>query len=299
MSVLIWSIGQFLGCTTTTTHLSSPFVLSPKHVEMTGAYAWQMNGVVVDKSLSSAKVLYEKATEEERQMTEEEFRGLLDTTLAWSLMTPGSSYEIVGRVGLTDKLLQGIDIGFKTDFSTIKADVKWQLWESQKGNQALAWTGAYAHQRSLVNSQIEWATNSSFSRHDFDTSLMWGIRKKGISEFYAGPRFMYSYIDAQPNLTSDMTLRIPEEFQALNPSEYFQDERMMFYGGTIGTRFGYHVAFVTLEVNCLWVDFNPYVIDQNRPLSGLLVSPAAAITIVPGEYMQLQQKLEKDWDRKL
>ena len=299
MTTIFWLVGLFWGCTTTTTHLSSPFVLKPKHVELTGAYAMQFNGVVIDKSLSSGEVLYERATEEDRRLTEEEFRGLLDTTLAWSLLTPGSSSELVGRVGLTDKILEGIDIGFKTDFSTIKGDVKWQLWENKNGTQALAWSGAYAHQRNLVNSNIAWVTNSTFSRHDFDTALMWGMRKKGIAELYGGPRFMYSYIDAQPDLTSEMSQIIPDQFQNLNPSEYFQDERMMFYGATVGTRIGYHFAFLTLEVNCFWIDFNPYVIDQNRSLSGLLVSPTAAITLVPGEYKHVQQRLENQWQRKL
>ena len=68
---LICTLG--IGCSTTTTHLSSPFVLEPKHLEVSGAYAWQLNGVVVGKSLDSAKVLHQQVTEEDRQMTEEEF----------------------------------------------------------------------------------------------------------------------------------------------------------------------------------------------------------------------------------
>ena len=294
---IIWMVIWGMGCSTTTTHLSSPYALKPKQVELTGAYAWQINSVVIDKSLDSAQVLYEQATEEERTMTEEEFLGLMDTTLAWSLMTPGSSYELIGRVGITDKLLEGIDIGFKTDFTALKADIKWQLWESKTGNQALAWTGAYAWHSNLVNPQVAWATNSTFSRQDFDTALMFGARKEGIAEIYGGPRMIYSFINAEPNLSSQMSELIPEQFKALDPSEYFTDERMIYYGGTIGTRLGYYAAFVTLELNCFWLMFEPQVINQNRPLNGLLISPTAAITIVPGEYKNMQRKLEQQWER--
>ena len=106
----MWLCVLGVGCSTTTTHLTSPHALEPKHMEFTGAYSGQLNTVVLDKSLQSAKVLYEQSTEEGREMTEEEFRGLLDTTLAWSLLTPGTSYELMGRIGVTDKILEGIDV---------------------------------------------------------------------------------------------------------------------------------------------------------------------------------------------
>ena len=281
-----------MGCSTTTTHLSSPHALEPKHIEMTGAYAWQVNGVVVEKSLESSHVLYQQVSEEDRQMTPDEFFGLLDTTLAWSLLTPGGSSEMIGRIGITDKLLEGIDVGFKTDFTAIKTDVKWQLWESTDGRQAVAWNGAYAWQNNVVPPKIEWITNSTFSRHDVETSLMWGIRKSGVAELYAGPRVIYSKINAQPNLSSEMTQMIPEELSAFNPSEYFADERMLYYGGTIGTRLGYHVLFLDLELNCFWVQFEPLVVAQRRDLSGLLVSPTVGLTIVPMAYTSMKSQLE-------
>ena len=281
-----------IGCSTTTTHLSSPHALEPKHLEMTSAYAWQVNGVVVEKSLDSSRVLYQQVSEEDRQMTQDEFLGLLDTTLAWSLLTPGSSSEMMGRIGVTDKLLEGIDLGFKTDFTAVKADVKWQLWESPSGKQAIAWNGAYAWQNSFVPANIEWITNSTFSRHDFETSLIWGIRKEGIAEIYAGPRVIYSKINAQPNLSSEMTQMIPEEFSEYNPSEYFADERMLYYGGTLGTRLGYQVLFLDLELNCFWVQFEPLVVTQRRDLSGLLLSPTVGLTVVPMAYKTLKNDLQ-------
>ena len=112
----------FLSCITTTTHLSSPYALKPGQKQLTISNAWQMNSVVVGKSIAAGQTIYDNISTEETELSEEDFRTLFDSGLTWILHTPGSSIELLGRVGVTDKFLHGVDVGLRTDFSIAKIE---------------------------------------------------------------------------------------------------------------------------------------------------------------------------------
>jgi len=244
-------------CATSTTHLSSPYVLDPGHVEATVAATVHANTVVVDKSLSSATEVYELITEEDPTVTEEMARSMLDTGLAWALFLPGKSTDFVGRIGLTGRILEGVDAGLRISGNQYRLDLKTQLLTSQNERWAVSLTTGAGWQNAIISQEIMKYTLSSFSRKDLEFSLIAGYRRVGIIDLYAGPRLIFSHINVEPTGVETIFDKLPTQLQEYSPENYFQNERLTYIGSTLGTRVGYHVIFVDVECTVLWMQFTP------------------------------------------
>ena len=109
------------GCATSMTHMTTPQALEPGDFELSGAWTGHANSVAATKSIQSGADLWDRYVGEEDpgEISEGDLRTLLDTGLAWGLFHPGTGYEIAGRVGITDKLGEGLDLGLRTNFSEV------------------------------------------------------------------------------------------------------------------------------------------------------------------------------------
>lgn len=266
-------------CSTTTTHLSSPYALEKGEMQLTVSGAGSGNTVVLSKSYQVGKALYEQAEQENTELTEREARMLLDSGIVWALHYPSTSVELLGRYGVSNDILEGLDVGLRTNFSAWKADAKLQLWENEK--QAWAFNLGYGKDFSMVSSQVEWLTMTSFSRQDVDMSLIWGGRPTEKFDIYLGPRVLYSKIDTSAKISDQLQALIPESLSSYNPSKLFFDESMFYYGGTMGGKVGYKDVYLNLELNTFWVDVQPMVWGEKRDHSGLMISPVIGISYLP------------------
>lgn len=266
----------FFACSTTTTHLSSPYALEKGEMQFTVSGAASGNSVVLSKSYQVGKALYDQATEENTELTEREVRALLDSGIVWALHYPSTSVELLGRYGVSNDILEGLDIGFRTDFSVWKADAKLQIWENDK--QAWAFNLGYGRDSNIVSSQVEWLTLTSFSRQDIDMSLIWGGRPAENFDIYLGPRILYSKIETATKINDKFQAIIPESFSSYDPSQLFFDEAMIYYGGTMGGKVGYKNIYLNLELNSFWVHVQPTIWGEERDHSGLMLSPVIGIT---------------------
>ncbi len=264
-----------VGCATSLSHMTTPQALEPGDWEVAGAWTGHANSVAATKSIQSGVDLWDHYVGEEDPgaMSEDDLRTLLDTGLAWALFHPGTGYEIMGRVGLTDKLAEGLDVGLRTNFSEIKGDLKLQLWESDEGRFAAAVHGGYGYHFSVAGGFVEWLSLTSFGRHDLDLAATWGWREGRVVRMYAGPRVMRSWIRTEPKLDGLIEENLPGRLDGYDPSDLLGDEVIAYYGGTNGVMLGYRWVFLVLELDVFWMSFHPTILDEQRNLSGLVLAP--------------------------
>jgi hypothetical protein len=263
------------GCATSMTHMMTPQALEPGDWQVSGAWTGQVNSVAATKSIDASADLWEHyvGQEEPGELSEDDLRTLLDTGLAWALFHPGTSYEIMGRAGLSDKLGEGLDVGLRTDFSEIKGDLKLQIWESRDARFAAALHGGYGYHFSVASGFVEWLSLTSFSRHDLDLAATCGWTEGRVLRMYAGPRIIRSWIRTEPKLDGLIEDNLPATIEDYQPSEILGDEVISYYGGTNGVMLGYRWAFLVLELDLFWMSFRPTILDQQRNLSGLVLAP--------------------------
>jgi hypothetical protein len=269
-----------LGCATSMSHMTTPEALEPGDWQLAGAWTGHANSVAATKSIQSGVDLWDHylGEEEPEALSEDELRTLLDTGLAWALFHPGTGYEIMGRVGLSDKLLEGLDFGLRTNFSELKGDLKLQLWESEEGRFAAAVHGGYGYHFSVAGDFVEWLSLTSFGRQDLDLAATWGWREGRVVRAWAGPRLMRSWISAEPKLDGSIEERLPESLDPYHPSELLGDETIAYYGSTHGVMLGYRWVFLVLELDLFWMSFHPTILEEQRNLSGLVLAPNLGIS---------------------
>ncbi len=263
------------GCATSMTHMTTPQALEPGDWQVSGAWTGHANSVAASKSIQSGADLWERymGEEEPGELSEDELRTLLDTGLAWALFRPGASYEIMGRVGLTDKLAQGLDLGLRTNFSEIKGDLKLQVWESPEARFAAALHAGYGYHFDLTSGFVEWLSLTSFSRHDLDLAATWGWSEGRVLRLWLGPRFIRSWIRTEPKLDGMIEDNLPATIDDYRPSDILGDEAISYFGSTNGLMVGYRWVFLVLELDVFWMSFHPTILDEQRTMSGLVLAP--------------------------
>ncbi len=264
------------GCQTSTTQMTSPRALEPLHPEITV----NLQGGVSASVLEDAEALSDSLVDEAQSgepLTEDEARELLDAALRLALFQPSVAPEAIVRLGISDAPLEGIDVGVRYNGALIKGDIKWQLWGPEDGHQALALFAGYAHHVSVASSLIEFASLSDFSRSDVDVGLSYGLEFGDFGGFYIGPRFLYSWTDVTPKLADEVREQLPPEIRDQDPSQYFEDEQIMFVGGTTALMLGYSAIFVVVEASVFKTIFEPTVLGEKKDLGGVFVAPSVGL----------------------
>ena len=130
IAVMIAIIGS--GCTTTMTSMTDARAYEPGEVQVAAnMQATAHSNIVRGVAQSVDSAIDEFGSEDDTPITEESFRQWVDLVILAALFRPATSPEVIARVGVTDKVLEGIDVGFRTNLSIFKGDVKLQVWENQ------------------------------------------------------------------------------------------------------------------------------------------------------------------------
>lgn len=277
----IFAIVFLSSCTTSFTNMTPTKALDPLDAEVSLRGQVSAHGSVVRKTLESGRdardVVLDRESEE--PITEEQLQNFLDAGLAWLLFRPGVNFELSARLGIWE-LLEGIDIGLRYDFTTIKGDVKLQFWESDDEQVAISALAGVGKQTVPVPGIVEWLTLTEFKRTDFDFMLSVGWELPDIFKAYFNPRLMVSRIKLDTKLPAFVEARIPEEVMEANPlNELFQPETMLYYGATAGMMAGYKYAFLAMELTVLKLNFEPSVLGETSDFDSLVVAPSAGLVI--------------------
>lgn len=267
------------GCATSMTHMTTPRALEPGDWQVSGAWTGHANSVAATKSIQSGVDLWDHYAGEEDpgELSEDELRTLLDTGLAWALFRPGTSYELMGRVGLTDRLAEGLELGLRTNFSELKGDLKLQVWQSADARFAAALHGGYGYHFDVTSGFVEWLALTSFSRHDLDLAGTWGFQAGDIFRLWCGPRAIRSWVRTEPKLDGLLEDHLPATIDDYRPPDVLGHEAIAYYGGTGGVMVGYRWVFLVVELDLFWMSFHPTILDQERNMSGLVLAPNLGI----------------------
>ena len=268
-------------CTTTFTNMTPTKALDPLDVELSAHMQASAHGSIIRKTIDGGDeardiILDDTSTDD---ISEEQLRDFLDAGLAWFMFKPGVSTELSARIG-GPELLEGMDFGLRYDFTTIKADWKLQIFESQDESFALSSIIGIGKQTVPVPGAIEWLTLTEWKRMDFDFMLSAGFELPDIVKAYVNPRLMLSRISVGHKLPSFVLDRIPQELlDRFDPNAKFNNELMVYYGATTGVMVGYKYVFLALELTVMKLDFEPTVLGQKRDFDSLLVAPAFGLVV--------------------
>jgi hypothetical protein len=263
-------------CSTSMTYTTHPQTLEPG--EMQGSVAMQggVNTNVLTEFQELVDLSRERIDETQSEggtLTEREYRQAIDAGLALMLFKPTVASELHMRVGV----VEGIDAGLRYNGSNIKADVKGRIWQSNNEKNVLSVMAGVGRQTIELPTPIKYITLSEFSRTDADVALMYGAEPLDFLKTYIGPRAVYSWVSAEPIISDDLMAVAPESIREMSPANYFQDENILYVGGTGGVMLGYDWIWLSLEATVMYMNFEPTVIEQPRDLSGWQISPVAGL----------------------
>lgn len=270
------------GCTTTLTNMTTAKALEPGHVQVTGGGYATATTNVVSRTFDAGKSAYDRIenTPEDEEIDVETFRTYINAALAWILFQPGFTAEGMLRVGVTDAVAEGIDVGLRYDGNVLKPDVKLQVWESTDEAWAVATSLGYGYHTSILSSVVEWVTLTDVGRHDVDLQAIASYHRGEWLRAYLAPRVMFSAVTTSDKLPAFLQDRVPQEYADRSPGQYIDNSNAWYVGGSLGTQLGYKYLFVSLEFGLHRLFFEPTVLDEKTDFSAWVFTPAGGLTLI-------------------
>lgn len=276
LMVLVLTLFGASACTTSMTYTTHPQTLEPGEMQASLAMQASANTNVLSElkeSIDASKARIQEANDNDSTLSEEEYRQSLDAGLAFMMFKPAFATEFAARVGI----VEGVDAGLRYNGANIKADVKGRLWQSADERSVVSVMGGVGRQTIDLPFKLKYLTLTEFKRTDADLALMYGAEPLEFLKTYVGPRMIYSWVGAEPLISNDLLAVAPASFREKSPSKYFQNENILYVGGTGGVMLGYKWIWLSLEATVMYMDFQPTVVDQPRDLSGWQIAPVAGL----------------------
>lgn len=267
------------GCATSMTSMTDARAYDVGEVQAVVAYQASVHGNIVGGLTNAATSAEEEFNRDsDEPISEESFRNWLDTAIIFALFRPGTGPELMIRTGVTDDVLEGIDVGFKTDLNILKFDGKLQFWQSEDEAHAASVSLGYAHHLNVGNKILSYLTLTDFSRSDLDLKMMYGFRLSEFVKVNVAPHLIISRIKPESKIPDWLLERLPDEVKQLDPGQFFETEWMQYYGANFNIMLGYKYAFVALDAGMFYLNFNPTVVNEERNYGGGALSIAAGIS---------------------
>ncbi len=266
------------GCSTSMTYTTHPQTLEPGEWQGSVAMQGSANTNVITEfqdAADLAKKRIEDANNESATLTEEEYRQVFDSFLAYMMFKPAFATEFAARVGV----FEGVDVGMRYNGAAFKGDVKLRLFQSQDERNVVSVMAGVGRQTIELPFKLEYVTLTEFERTDADLAVMWGMEPFSFLRFYAGPRMIFSWVSAIPKIDQELLDVAPAEYQDYAPTKYFNDETIVYAGATTGLMLGYDWIWANLELTGMYMAFQPTIIDQTRDLSGFQLAPVAGLML--------------------
>lgn len=278
------------GCAPTLSTLQSARTLEPGQVQVTGGLGffipagpllnvgeqgWRQ-GQVVARALQEGQPY---------ALSEQDQQALLTAGIALAVAPPGSSQELMGRVGLT----HGLEAGVRLSTTSVRVDGKLRLlhWsdpdsvpESQRRSVdvALGLAGSRHLFRSPVFDLLEVVRMDDFSRYDLEVPLYLSAEWGGIFKLYGAPKYVYGRTELDQRLvaTSNQGQALTG-FDVALPSQVDSH----FFGASAGLAVGYKVVHLYAEITGGYTLCRPFVLGQVRDLGGPTFFPAVGLVVTP------------------
>src|SRR5690606_13655204 len=127
------------GCATSLTTMTTARAFEPGEVQVSAVLQSNINTAPFASLADSARSAADEFGRDSADpISEASFRQWLDSVLLFGLFRPSFGPEIMIRAGVTDAVLEGLELGFRTDFGLYKGDAKLQLWSGDEGRMAIS-----------------------------------------------------------------------------------------------------------------------------------------------------------------
>jgi hypothetical protein len=282
VAVSIAAVVMLMGCTTSLTNMSPARTMKQGEGQAALGYQFDVHTQAFTGIYRAGEAAYEEMqnTDEDATISEETLRTVLDAVLLWRLFPLGGGPELMGRIGVYDNLLEGVDVGFRSNGNVFKGDLRLQVWGSADDAAAISVQAAYGHHRSVINSVLEWVALSRWDRRDFDFQVNFGYEVDHFARVYASPRYLLSRVSMDAELSPQIRERLPEQYRDWDPSEVFPTSYLHYMGLNFGGMLGYRYAFVLLDVSVFRTYYRPEILGSERDYGGWVFSPTVGLTLV-------------------
>jgi hypothetical protein len=279
--VMVVSLG-LIGCTTSLTNMAPARTFDVGEGQVSVGYQFDVHTQTFTGLYKAGEVAVDKVREtpDGESITEEDMRTLFDAALLWRLFPFGGGPELMGRLGVYDDLLEGVDVGFRLNGNVYKGDVRIQVWESVDEAQALSVQFGYGHHKSVVSSWMEWVSLTEWKRRDFDFQVNYGVEFEDYVKLYVAPRYIHTRVSTEPKLSDFFKERLPEQYRDWDPGAYFAPAAMHYLGLNAGGMVGYRWVFVNFDVSAFHMIFRPTVLGSVRDYDGWVLSPTLGLTLI-------------------
>ncbi len=251
------------------TSMNNARVLEPAEVQASANLHATVHTESIDGLVGGVSAISEQFGEaSDAPISEEEFRGWLDSVLLLTLFAPGTGPEFGARVGVTDAMLEGIDLGIRSDLNVVRGDAKVGLWKDGAAGQALSASLAYTHHLGVGPSLVEYVTLTSFSRGDVELQLLWDLASNDFFRFTLAPRMIVGRISVESAIPQDILDRLPESVTQFDPSQLFRDEWIVHYGVNATVMAGYKYVWLAFDIGLFGTSFSPEVLGSARDYGG-------------------------------
>ncbi len=287
--ILICLLPFFAGCATNLSSLQTAKTLNPGQVRITGGFgghipAGQLLNSAAEGLKIGAKAAATNADTGKPYVLTADDKEIIGTAAIAQAMFPASPvFEINGRVGI----IRNFDLGFRYSMNSIRGDAKLRVhhsgdaeeWDEPRGRSYDVAIGVAVSKYMLGNS-IEGAFGGvrldEFNRWDLEVPVYFNADWNSHIGVYFVPKFLYSRTTmrqtflAKPCECSEGT--VPEVVTQAKVD-------MMFYGATMGLRFGGWRVSGLLELTVGNTEASPVLFGKKRTLGGATIQPNVGLAV--------------------
>ncbi len=279
-----------VGCATNLSSLQTAKTLNPGQIRITGGVGAHIPfGQLVNSASEGVKVGAKAAvknadTGQPYVLTADDKDALGTAAIALALFPPSAMFELNGRVGI----IRNFDVGFRYSGSSLRGDLKLRVhhsgdaedWDEPRGRSYDVALGV-AVAKYMMNAPIEGAFGGvkldDFNRWDLEVPVYFNADWNSHIGIYFVPKFLYS----RTTMRQTFYARPCECAEGGTQPEVVTRSSvdMMFYGATMGLRFGGWRVSGMLELTVGNTEASPVLFGKKRTLGGATIQPNVGLAV--------------------
>lgn len=278
----------FVGCATNLSSLQTAKTLNPGSVRITGGVGVYIPAGQVIRSAYegvslSTRAAVANAKDGAYVLTGDDREAIGTAAIALAMFPPSSIYEINARVGI----FRNFDMGFRYSINSMRADAKLRVhhsgdaegWDEPRGRSYDVAIGVGVS-KYMLGTPIEGAFGGvkldDFNRWDLEIPVYFNADWNSHIGVYFVPKFLWSRTTMKQTFLSR-----PCECQTGMEPEVVTNAQvdMMFYGATMGLRFGGWRVSGLLELTVGNTEATPVLFGKKRTLGGATIQPNVGLAV--------------------
>lgn len=286
--ILVCLLPFFAGCATNLSSLQTAKTLNPGQVRITGGFgvhipAGQLMNSAAEGIKLGAKTAMANVDNRPYVLTADDKESIGTAAIALAMFPPSSLWEINGRVGI----IRNLDVGFRYSINSLRGDVKLRVhhsgdaegWDEKRGR-SYDVAIAVGLSKYMLGNQIEGAFGGvrldDFNRWDLEVPVYFNADWNSHIGLYFVPKFLYS----RTTMRQTFLAQPCECAEGTQPEVVTQAKvDMMFYGATLGIRFGGWRVSGLLEVTVGNTEASPVLFGKKRTLGGATIQPNIGLAV--------------------